>query len=156
MKKEKTDMHKLKVKRPFFLSFLCIIAFTYTILFSLLFLAGMLYSTGISVVFDKYMQLYDLSRFNFFLFSLGGFVIFFTSFIGVLLIWKLHWFGFYIYTAASIALITFEFFVIGPYLPDLIVYIALILLFLIAFPHKRFKRKAGKEPHNISTDNLSI
>jgi len=137
MEIERSDKTKDPIKRPFFLTFLCVIGFTYTLLFSLLFLAGMIYSSGISVVFDRFMQLYDLSRLNLLLFSLGGFVVFFASFIGILLMWKLHWFGFYIYTAASVVLIAFELAVYGPYLPDLIIYSSFILLFMLAFPHKK-------------------
>ncbi len=130
----------IKPKRPFFLSFLCIIGFTYSSLFSILFLLGMLYSTGISGMLNKYLQIYDLSRLNFFLFSIGGFLIFFAAFIGVLLMWKMQKLGFFIYAGACIIFLGMELIMSGLYLPDIIVHSVLILLFLIAFPFGRKRR----------------
>lgn len=129
-----------KLKRPFFLTFLCIIGFTYTFMFSMLFLLGMLYSTGISGILDKYLQIYDLSGMNFFLFSIGGFFIFFSSFIGVLLMWKLQWLGFLIYTVAAIIFITLELIIAGFYLPDIVIHGTFILLFFISFLYIRRKK----------------
>lgn len=136
----------IKPKRPHFLSFLCVIGFTYTGLFALLFLMGMLYSTGISGIMNKYLQLYDLSRLNFLIFSISMFLIFFTSFIGVLLMWKLQKLGFYIYTASGLIFLAAESIMSRPFLPDFIIHGLLILLFLIAFPFgkKRRARLLGK------------
>ena len=138
-------------KRPFFLSFLCMVGFTYTSLFSLVFLLGMLYSTGISGILNKYLQLYDLSRLKFFLFSGSGFLIFFTAFIGVLLMWKVQKLGFYIYTVAVLAFLGMELVIEGPFLPDIIIHSILILMFLIVFPFGKkrrarlIKKKLAKE-----------
>ncbi|MEN8225386.1 MAG: hypothetical protein ABFS05_08505 [Bacteroidota bacterium] len=140
MKAEKSKPNK--IKRPFFLSFLCIIGFTYTSLFSLLFLTGILYSTGISGILDKYLQIYDLSRLNFLLFSLGGFTIFFIYFIGVYLMWKMQWLGLYIYAFAGILFISMELIIAGLYLPDLLIHITFILLFFISFLLVRKRKKA--------------
>lgn len=128
-------------KRPFLLSFLCIIGFSYTALFSVLFLIGMLYSTGISGMMDNYFRVYDQSQFNFFLLALGGFLIFFASFIGVLLMWKMQWLGFYIYTGAAIIFIIIELFITGIYLPDIIIHTLFILLFFILFLRIRKQKK---------------
>ena len=133
--------HKIKPKRPFILSFMCIIGFTYTVLFSLLFLLGMLYSTGISGIFDQYFRIYDLSRLNFFLFALAGFLIFFASFIGVLLMWKMQFLGFFIYAAAAILFVLLELVISGVYLPDIIVNGTFILLFFIIFLYINRKKK---------------
>ena len=129
------------LKRPFFLTFLCIIGFTYTVMFSMLFLLGMLYSTGISGILDKYLQIYDLSGMNFFLFSTGGFLIFFSSFVGVLLMWKMQWLGFLIYTVTAIVFITLELIIAGFYLPDIVIYGTSILLFFISFLYLRRKKR---------------
>lgn len=129
-----------KPKRPLFLGFLCVIGFTYTSLFSLLFLLGMLYSTGISGILNEYLQLYDLSRLNFFLFSIAGFIIFFSAFIGILLMWKVQKLGFYIYTISAITFLILELAIAGFYLPDIFVHALLILLFLIAFPFGKKRR----------------
>lgn len=139
MENEKNNLSK--PKRPFLLSFLCIIGFTYTVLFSVLFLVGMLYSTGISGMMDQYFRIYDLSQFNFFLLALSGFLVFFTSFIGVLLMWKMQWLGFYIYTVAAIVFISTELIISGVYLPDIIIHSAFILLFFILFLNIRMKRR---------------
>ena len=128
------------LKRPFFLTFLCIIGFTYTTLFSILFLMGMLYSTGISGILDKYLQIYDLSRLNFFFFSMGGFLIFFASFVGVFLMWKMQWLGFYIYTISAIIYLGMEVMIEGFYPPDIIINSTFILLFFISFLYV-WKRK---------------
>ena len=133
------------VKRPFFLTFLCLIGYTYTALFSLFFLLGVLYSSGISGILDKYLQIYDFTRLNFFLFATIGFAVFFSSFVGVLLMWKMQWLGYYIYTTAALAFIGLEVAIAGFFLPDFTVHIILILLFLIAMLFAgRKKKTAGK------------
>lgn len=138
------------VKRPFILTFLCLIGFTYTALFSLFFLSGIIYSSGFSGVLDKYLQIYDLSRLNFFFFALAGFAIFFTSFTGVYLMWKMHWAGYYIYTLSALTFISLEMVFAGFYLPDFVIHITFIFLFLIAMTlaarkKKRAARKATEE-----------
>ena len=100
----------------------------------------MLYSTGISGIMNKYLQLYDLSRLNFFLFSISGFLIFFSAFLGVLLMWKLQKLGFYIYAFSSLVFLLMEFSLEGIYLPDIIIHIIFIILFMIAFPFKKSRR----------------
>lgn len=142
------------VKRPFFLTFLCIIGFTYTILFSILFLMGMLYSTGISGILDKYLQIYDFSRMNFFFFSLGGFLIFFTSFIGVFLMWKMQWLGFFIYTISAIIYLSMELIIEGFYLPDIAIHSTFILLFFISFLYVRKRKKLHKRKLAETSDSV--
>ena len=100
----------------------------------------MLYSTGISGILDKYLQIYDLSRLNFFLFSIGGFIIFFTAFIGVVLMWKLQKLGFYIYVLSAIIFLGTELLITGFYLPDILIHSLLIILFIIAFPFGKKRR----------------
>jgi hypothetical protein len=143
---EKTQINR--PKRPFFLSFMCVIGFTYTALFSLLFFLGMLFSTGISGIIDKYLQLYDSARLSFLLFSIGMFLVFFAAFIGVLLMWKLQKLGFYIYTASAIFFILLESIIAEPFLPDIFIHLLLIILFMIAFPFGK-KRRARLTAKNI-------
>ncbi|NQT78280.1 MAG: hypothetical protein HQ565_11230 [Bacteroidetes bacterium] len=131
----------VRVRRPFFLTLLCLIGFTYTSLFSLLFLLGMLYSTGISGILNKYLQLYDLSRLNFLLFSLGGFFVFFSSFMGILLMWRLQRLGLYIYAISVIVFMITELILTGIFLPDIILHSLLIILFIVAFPLQQRKRR---------------
>lgn len=137
----KTSKEAVGVRRPFFLTLLCLIGFTYTSLFSLLFLLGMLYSTGISGILNKYLQLYDLSRLNFLLFSLGGFIVFFSSFTGILLMWRLQRLGLFIYALSVVVFIITEVILTGVFLPDIILHSLLIILFIIAFPHRQRKRR---------------
>ena len=137
-----------KPKRPFLLSILCVLGFTYTSLFSIFFLIGMLYSTGFSRILNKYLQLYDLSRLNFFLFSISGFLIFFAIFIGVLLMWRLQKLGFYIFAFASLAFLGMETIIAGPFVPDILLHILLIILFLIVFPFGK-KRRARLITKNL-------
>jgi hypothetical protein len=138
------DMPGPGVKRPFFLTFLCIIGFTYTILFSILFLMGMLYSTGLSGILDKYLQIYDLSRLNFFFFSMGGFLIFFSAFIGVFLMWKMQWLGFVIYVISAIIYISMELVIEGFYLPDIAIHSTFILMFFLSFLYVGRRKKLHK------------
>lgn len=142
------------VKRPFFLTFLCIIGFTYTILFSILFLMGMLYSTGISGILDKYLQIYDFSRLNFFFFSMGGFLIFFASFIGVFLMWKMQWLGFIIYTFSAITYLSMELIIEGFYLPDIAIHSTFILLFFISFLYVSRRKKLHKRKLAETSDSV--
>jgi hypothetical protein len=149
MENEKT-VQNTRAKRSFFLTFLCIIGYTYTILFSLLFLVGIFYTMGNSGILDSYLNLYDLSRFNFFLFSLGGFLIFFVSFIGVFLMWKVQWLGYSIYTAAALIFIAIQLFMSKIYLPDIIVHGVFILFYFIAILFSKRKNKAKKEVSEIT------
>ena len=135
-------------KRPFFLSFMCVVGFTYTALFSLLFLLGILYSTGISGILDKYLQLYDLPRMNLFFLSLSLFLVFFSAFVGVLLMWKLQKLGFYIYAGSAVLFIVLESLIARPFIPDILIHLLLIILFMIAFPFGK-KRRARLTAKNI-------
>ncbi|HSG67674.1 MAG TPA: hypothetical protein VK994_03135, partial [Bacteroidales bacterium] len=111
-------------------------------------------SSGISGILDKYLQIYDLSRLNFFLFAIAGFAIFFSSFVGVLLMWRLYWLGFYIYTASALIFVGLEFFIAGFYLPDFIIHITFIILFFISFlfVSKRKKRFARLQAQTIDSE----
>lgn len=100
----------------------------------------MLYSTGISGIMNKYLQLYDLSRLNFFIFSISMFLVFFASFIGVLLMWKVQKLGFYIYLASILIFLALETIMSGLFLPDILIHLLLIILFLIAFPFGKKRR----------------
>jgi hypothetical protein len=144
---EEQNVH-IRPKRPFLLSFLCVVGFTYTSLFSILFLVGMLYSTGISGILDKYLQLYDMPRMNFFFLSLGLFLVFFTAFIGVFLMWRLQKLGFYIYTASALIFVILESIIARPFLPDILIHLFLIIMFMIAFPFGK-KRRARLTAKNI-------
>ncbi|MEE4256055.1 MAG: hypothetical protein V2I47_03375 [Bacteroidales bacterium] len=135
-KKEKV----VRPKRPFFLTFMCIIGFTYTILFSVLFLIGILYSSGLSGIVDKYLQLYDLSRLNSLIISVSLFLVFFTSFLGVFMMWKMQKLGFYIYLTSVLVFLVLEISFAGFYLPDIMIHLLLIILFLIAFPFGKKRR----------------
>ena len=137
----KISKEAVTVRRPFFLTLLCLIGFTYTSLFSLLFLLGMLYSTGISGILNKYLQLYDLSRLNFLLFSFGGFFVFFSSFMGILLMWRLQRLGLYIYAMSVIVFMITELILTGIFLPDIILHSLMIILFIVAFPLRQRKRR---------------
>ena len=148
MAESEVQTQGIRPKRPFFLSFMCVIGFTYTALFSLLFFLGMLFSTGISGIIDKYLQLYDSIRLNFLLFSIGMFLIFFAAFIGVLLMWKLQKLGFYIYAGSAILFVLLESIIAEPFLPDILIHLLLIILFLIAFPFGK-KRRARLTTKNI-------
>ncbi len=137
----KISKEETRVRRPFFLTLLCLIGFTYTSLFSLLFLLGVIYSTGISGILNKYLQLYDLSRLNFLLFSLGGFFVFFSSFMGILLMWRLQRLGLYIYAMSVIVFMITELILTGIFLPDIILHSLMIILFIVAFPLRQRKRR---------------
>ena len=91
---------------------------------------------------NKYLQLYDLSRLNFLIFSISMFLIFFGAFIGVLLMWKLQRMGFYIYTISALLFLGVETILAGPFLPDILIHLVLIILFSLAFP---FARSGSKE-----------
>jgi len=130
----------VRPQRPFFLTFMCIIGFTYTILFSVLFLIGILYSAGLSGIIDKYLQLYDLSRLNSLIISISLFLVFFTSFLGVFMMWKMQKLGFYIYLTSVLVFLVLEISFAGFYLPDILIHLLLIILFLIAFPFGKKRR----------------
>lgn len=140
MQKEKS-VEAIKPKRSIFLTFLCLISFTYSALFALLFLTGMFYSIGKSGILSQYLDLYDLNRLNFFLFSIGGFLIFFAAFIGVFLMWKLQWLGYYIYVLASFIFIIAEIVISGVYLVDIIIHAVFIFFFAVALGIIKLRKK---------------
>ena len=69
-------------------------------------------------------------------------------FIGVLLMWKLQKLGFYINAGSAIVFLLLESIIARPFLPDIIVHLLLIILFMIAFPFGK-KRRARLTAKNI-------
>lgn len=155
MEKLKTP-ETTKPKRSFFLTFLCIISFTYSALFAILFLTGMFYSIGNSGILSHYLELYDLSRLNFFFFSIGGFLIFFATFMGIFLMWKVQWLGYYIYVLASVTFIVTELIISGLYLPDIIIHAIFIFFFAVALGIIKLRFRKAKKPELSTKKNTTL
>lgn len=123
--------YKPQVQRPFFLSILCVAIFTYSTLFILFFLTGIIFNSWITNVLNDFLSVGEVQQNTIFMLSSVGIILYGMSFYGAYLIWKLKRKGFYLYLLSS-ALI-----VLLPYLFNFgnkisaIVLLILILLILI-------------------------
>ena len=124
-----------RIKRPFFLSILCVATFVYSAFFTLLFLLGLIYNNRLTAILNDFLQEKSFSRMSILLLSFSGVLLFSLSFLGTYFIWKLKRRGLYIYTVSTVIII------IGPYFIGLISHInTIIFLLLIIFFGLFFRR----------------
>jgi hypothetical protein len=125
---------KSNVHRPFFLSILCIAIFSYSILFILLFLTGILYNKWITKVLNDFLTVGEVHPSSILILSFVGMILYSLSFLGAFLIWKLKRKGFYFYLISSLLIISL------PYLfnfGNVISTIVLLLLVVLILAHFR-------------------
>ena len=125
---------KSNVQRPFFLSILCVAIFSYSTLFILLFLTGILYNNWITKVLNDFLTVGEVQPISILLLSIVGIILYSLSFLGAFFIWKLKRKGFYFYLISSLLIISL------PYLfhfGNVISTIVLLLLVILILAHFR-------------------
>ncbi len=126
----------IKQKRPFFLSLLCIIVFVYSFVFSMLFIAGMVFSNWITKMLTDFIPDRQFNSSTIFLISILGALLYLISFVSMIYIWKLKRIGFFIYSTVTLILIIIPFFVgQGSLITSAVL---IILLILFALFYRRF------------------
>lgn len=122
------------VHRPFFLSIICIAIYSYSTLFILLFLTGILYNKWITKVLNDFLTVGEVHPNSILILSFVGIILYSLSFMGAFFIWKLKRKGFYIYLISSLLIISL------PYLfhfGNVISTIVLLLLVVLILAHYR-------------------
>ena len=125
---------KSNVQRPFFLSILCVAIFSYSTLFILLFLTGILYNKWITKVLNDFLTVGEVHPNSILILSIVGIILYSLSFLGAFFIWKLKRKGFYFYLISSLLIISL------PYLfhfGNVISTIVLLLLVILILAHFR-------------------
>ena len=125
---------KSNVQRPFFLSILCVAIFSYSTLFILLFLTGILYNKWITKVLNDFLTVGEVHPNSILILSIVGIILYSLSFLGAFFIWKLKRKGFYFYLISSLLIISL------PYLfhfGNVISTIVLLLLVVLTLAHFR-------------------
>ncbi len=125
---------KSNVHRPFFLSILCVAIYSYSTLFILLFLTGILYNKWITKVLNDFLTVGEVHPNSILILSFVGIILYSLSFMGAFFIWKLKRKGFYIYLISSLLIISL------PYLfhfGNVISTIVLLLLVVLILAHYR-------------------
>ena len=130
---DKDQEIKSNTKRPFFLSILCIAIFSYSTLFILIFLTGILYNKWITKVLNDFLAVGEVRHSFILILSFAGILLYSMSFLGAFLIWKLRRKGFYIYSVSSVLIICLPYFFHFGSLISTIVLLLLIALILLHF-----------------------
>jgi len=123
----------LKAQRPFFLSILCVAIFSYSTLFILIFLTGVLFNSWITNVLNDFLIEGEVERNSILLFSITGIILYSLSFYGAFIIWKLKRNGFYIFLTSSFLIIFLPYLFHFGNLISGVVLLMLILLILMYY-----------------------
>ncbi len=124
---------KSDVKRPFFLSILCVAIFSYSILFILLFLTGVLFNSWITNVLNDFLTAGEVQGSSILMLSIVGIILYSLTFYGAFLIWKLKRKGFYVYLISSALIILLPYLFRFGNIISAIVLLALIIMILAHF-----------------------
>lgn len=128
---------KSGIHRPFFLSILCVAIFSYSTLFFLLFLAGILFNSWITNVLNDFLTDGYVQQSFILILSLVGLLLYSMSFLGAFLIWKLQRKGFYIFLISSFLIIFLPYlFQFGNVISSIVL---LILILLILMYYKKLR-----------------
>jgi len=122
---------KSAIHRPFFLSILCVAIFSYSTLFFLLFLTGILFNSWITNVLNDFLTDGHVQQSFILILSMVGLLLYSMSFLGAFLIWKLQRKGFYIFLISSFLIIFLPYLFQFGNVISAIVLLILILLILI-------------------------
>lgn len=124
---------KSGIQRPFFLSILCVAIFSYSILFILLFLTGVLFNSWITNVLNDFLTDGGVQGSSILMLSIVGIILYSLTFYGAFLIWKLKRKGFYIYLISSVLIILLPYLFRFGNIISAIVLLTLIILILAHF-----------------------
>jgi hypothetical protein len=130
---EGRQKHKHKQPRPVFLSVICIFAFVFYGLISLVFLFALFSSGWISEVRNKYLPDAAESKQVIILITAAGFLLHMISFIGSINIWHRRKSGYLILSVSTLAIAIFQLFTDRISIFTTAVYICFIILFGIYY-----------------------
>ena len=99
------------IKRPFFLSILCIAIFVYAGFLAALFLFALLFNIWVTVTLEGFFPEKNLITNNVILISIIGLILNIASIVGAIFLWKLRRKGFYIYLFSNLIFILLPFFI---------------------------------------------
>ena len=124
---------KSNVQRPFFLSILCVAIFSYSTLFILLFLTGILYNKWITKVLNDFLTVGEVHPNSILILSIVGIILYSLSFLGAFFIWKLKRKGFYFYLISSLLIISLPYLFHFGNVISTIILLSLVVLVLAHF-----------------------
>ncbi len=122
-----------QIQRPFFLSILCVVIFSYSTIFIILFLNGILFNNWISKVLNDFLQVGEVQQNSILMLSFVGVLLYSLSFFGAYLIWKLKRNGFYIFLISSCLIILLPYLFHFGNIISVIVLLVLVSLILMYF-----------------------
>ena len=99
------------IKRPFFLSILCIAIFVYAGFLAALFLFALLFNIWVTITLEGFFPEKNLITNNVILISIIGLILNIVSIFGAIFLWKLRRKGFYIYLFSNLIFILLPFFI---------------------------------------------
>lgn len=99
------------IKRPFFLSILCIAIFVYAGFLAALFLFALLFNIWVTITLEGFFPEKNLITNNVILISIIGLILNIVSIVGAIFLWKLRRKGFYIYLFSNLIFILLPFFI---------------------------------------------
>lgn len=122
-----------EIRRPFFLSIICVAIFSYSILFISLFLTSVLFNSWITNVLNDFLIEGNIQRNSLLMLSIVGIILYCLSFYGAFLIWKLKRKGFYYYLISSALIILLPYLFHFGNIISAVVLLTLILLILVYY-----------------------
>ncbi|MEI6435717.1 MAG: hypothetical protein WCP32_12790 [Bacteroidota bacterium] len=115
--------------RPVLLTVLCLAAFMFFAILSVLFFTGIIYSEWITGVTDQYIPENKYSTSQFRVLFVSGFLLHALAFVGVILIWRLIKTGYYLLGISSLVIASYQLFQPGFTVASTSVYIFLLICF---------------------------
>lgn len=126
-----------KKQRPFFLSVLCVTIFTYSTLFVLLFLTGIIFNGWITNVLNDFLTAGKVQPNSILMLSIVGINLYSLSFYAAFLIWKLKRNGLYIFLISSFLIVFLPFlFHFGNIISAIVL---LVLISLISMYYRKLR-----------------
>lgn len=129
------DIIKL-VRRPFFLSLLCISGFVYIGFFLLLSLLVIIFNVWSARILADYFPEYNISPIHVVFYGSLALIFYLMAFFGIVYTWKMKLAGYFTLLASLLVISIFPFFIGYGSLPNVIIhsiYLLLIIIFLKRF-----------------------
>ena len=125
---KKADLKVVKRVRPILLGVFCIFSFVFFGTLSLLLLLSVFYSGWISDVIDQYTR-YSYSKTHILMITLGGLILHFIAFTGILQMWYLKKSGYWLFSISVLIIGVYQLFHHTIPVSYTLLYISLVILF---------------------------
>ncbi len=130
-------------KRPVLLSRLCIVTFFFSGSMTLFSFGGLFLSGWMANYINFFVKgFYNVGSNILIFFFLSVFVLFGSSLVGALLMFRLKRSGYWIYLSANAIMILLSFFVVMNFINILFIIVSVVFIFLYWIPYKQLKSKA--------------